>query len=221
MKGQGRTTPIGVPTCTTVLQLKELVQDGIGVPVQCLRLVHQRARLKNEDTLWGSGVRSGSCIRIVQTGGGGMGVVVQLEGGGEDVSLTVKAASTIRQVKLMLADILKVAPVDQDLSFNGTTLDNCTTLREVGATNGSVFVASVRAKPCIITVRTITGKVCVLTVPKRMELDNFQTLLAAKGMGPPKEQILFYKGKRLKEGTIGDFLQGEEQGLVLMLTMSR
>jgi len=185
----GRVANIPVTPNDTIEDVKDKVEDQLGIPVEDQRPTFNKKPLEDDTTLRDNGIKHGDTIKLKPF----RIYVTDLDRNTEKYDCS--PTDTIADIKSRIAGNTGIKPDDQRLFFKGTPLnDNRTTL----ADNGIQHEDELILEPFTIHVRLPGGKKLTFNVNPRTTNPHDVKNLVQKSEGiMPSKQILKHKGKDL------------------------
>ena len=206
---------VTVETADSVQKVKRLLQKQLGIHPDDQRLVVRGKlvqddgqvrdyHLTNDDTLFVIRRRCHYDIAIIGN-----------QSRSEPITrLQVRAHLTIKQVKEMISEVTKTPVHLQSLFFHHQKLSDDKTLEYYSIGPRNEVTLHIRGQ---MFVRTLTGKTLTLDVGERDSVQRIKRLIQQREGVPVRQQKIFFKGRQLRRGRLGELGIRKESTLELCL----
>lgn len=124
-----RSITLNVESSTKISEVKELINNKEGIPVQEIRLLYSGKQLEDTHTLNDYNVQNESTLHMVLRLKGGMQIFVKTLTG-KSITLEVEPSDSIEDVKRSIQDKEGIPPDQQRLIFAGKQLEDGKTLQD-------------------------------------------------------------------------------------------
>ncbi|XP_038722256.1 polyubiquitin-B-like [Tripterygium wilfordii] len=179
-----------------VQYVKSLIHAKEGFRPDQFTLVYDGKLLDDDRTLASLNMRNESTLYLIFCPKDVLSIFVKAPTG-EIVKLEIKAQFTVRDIKEVIASMIGVPVIDQDLYFSGERLENCKTLAFYNIFEESAL--EIRPPSFQIFVKPWSGNSIIIDVFPFDTIENVKQKVSQKVMIPEKYQSLVFAGKRLEE----------------------
>lgn len=124
-----RSITLNVESSTKISEVKELINNKEGIPVQEIRLLYSGKQLEDTHTLNDYNIQNESTLHMVLRLKGGMQIFVKTLTG-KSITLEVEPSDSIEDVKRSIQDKEGIPPDQQRLIFAGKQLEDGKTLQD-------------------------------------------------------------------------------------------
>ena len=195
----GETLTITVTSDDSIENVKQKLQDQIGIPRDQQRLIFAEQQLEDQRILSNYNIHhkgSTRTLHLVLRLKSQMHIFVETPEG-DTVTLEVQPDHSIKNVKQHLKDIL---PPHLPLVYAAKQLEDDNTLRYYNIQSKStVHLAPYERNPMRIYVKTLTGKTLTLEAVSADSIEYVKQMIQDKGGIPPDQQRLIFAGKQLQD----------------------
>jgi len=199
----GKEVPLKVSPFKTIEDIKKVIEDKEGIPVEEQNMEIDGKNLKNPKTLLDYNVKAGDAIELVPDPNPITlkfkkpdGTIITLD--------EVSPLKSIAEVKGMLYEQEGIPPNKQHYEYNEDPLDETQTVQDLGVKDGD----TIDLVPMEIRIKHWTGATMYMKVEPEFSLDQLKDLIEKK---PPKikkpEQNLQFKDDMLSDDnkTLSDY----------------
>jgi len=187
---EGDLIPLEVTPNDTINDIKDMVKDKAGIPVDEQRPVLDGKPLPDKSTLDDNGIKHGDIIDLDP-----MEIYVK-DPSGKKHTLPVSPAETIDEVQDKVKDKTGIPKKDQRLTFKGKPLDKPNkTLKDCGVKHKDTL----DLEPMVVKVRTPEGDLIPLEVTPNDTINDIKDMVKDKAGIPVDEQRPVLDGKPLPD----------------------
>ena len=218
----GETLTITVTSDDSIENVKQKLQDRIGIPPDQQRLIFAEQHLEEKRILSDYNIHhkgSTRTLHLVLRLKSQMHIFVE-NPSGNTVTLEVQPDHTIENVKQHLKDVLP--PHRQYLVFAGMQLEDGNTLSYYNVQSKSIVHLAPYAirNPMEIFIKMLTGKTVTLKTVSADSIQYVKQMIQEKEGSPPFQQRLIFAAKELEDHhTLGYYHIWKESTLYLVLHM--
>lgn len=203
----------------SVKNIKLEIQCILGIPTDQQRLILADKDLEDSRTLSEYHIQSGSTLKLVLRGVGGMYIVAKMISG-EMIDLEADLDESIKNIKRKIQDKKGIPSEQQRLMFNGKEMNDYHTLSDYNIQNGSTVHLIKRVRDgmeIFANLTTSVGKPVRLQVEPTDTIKNVKTKVQVKTGIPPDQQRLVFAREELKDSlTLADYYINNGATLVLI-----
>ena len=195
----GESFSLEVETSESIKEVKNKIQERIGIYPEQQRLVYASKPLDDNEALSNHDIRNGAEIYLIRRLRCHK-IMVKSSSSGRVIKLQVESTTTVESVKAMIEEKEGTARHFQRLTLSGVSLENTKTLGYYRAmvSNKCTLVLHSLSRLQVF-VRTLTGKTITLQVKGEETVEYVKSLIHGKeGIAPDQQRILF-AGKQLRD----------------------
>lgn len=189
-KPNGGTISLEVRSTDAVHDIKAMVQEKEGIPVEEQRLTFSGRELENRSTLSNCNIKHGSILNLE-----GMQIKVKTPSG-KMIAIGVNPCDTVKDVKAKVKAKEGIPIPAQRLFFGGNELENPSTLRDYNIQHGSTLDLDGMQ----INVQTPAGKIVSINVNPDDLVHRVKIKIEEMEDIPFDEQRLAFMGNDLADG---------------------
>ncbi|KAF0735899.1 hypothetical protein Ae201684P_021477 [Aphanomyces euteiches] len=193
----GRNSQVEIALNKTVLQLKQHLQSLWGMLPEQQSITLAGETLSDSATLEFCGVVHGSTLLVTEI----LTLSVLYMPSRRTVSVPCPASASVRYLKALLAQEVRLPVEKQQLSLNNQPLSDEMSLAQSGIVSNSANLKLVTGMTIFVSVPS--GGTLALTVPADATVESLKQTLAEKVGVPVHEQRLACAGIGLHDGTLG------------------
>lgn len=191
----GRKAKVMVDPTASLGSLKRQLEGDFDIPASNQKLFLQGHELAdNKKSSQDHGIKAGSELYLEPSV---LNVSVQLPNG-ETCTVKIAPSDTSAEIKAKIAEKTSIAVPRQILGFNGTTIPEFRTARDLGVKEGSPINVSLFTIP--VSVKTPDGQIHSFNVEPCASVDSFKKIIEKDTGIPIKKQLLKLDDEELKEG---------------------
>ena len=211
--GGRSSVPVNVNTADSVEAVKSLLQKKIGVHPNEQRLVIGGKLVQDAGKVRDYELKSNDTFFVIRRKRQ-FNVEIESESGPVR-KLQVRADTTVRQVKQMIADVTSTPIHLQSLFFRQQKLRDNKTIKFYSISPGSKLQLGVHGQ---MFIRALSGRTLTLDVGEGDSVQAVKSLIREREGIPICEQKLFFEGKQLQHGRLEEC--GVRNGSTLELSLS-
>ena len=183
----------------TIENLKTMIKDKEGIPLDQQRLMFDGEQLEDDHTLSMYNIQRDCTIDLV-TVGQTMQIFVR-KSTGEIITLQVELLDTIEFVKAKIQSKEGTPAIQQTLMFAGKYLmDECTLFKCNIQRESTLHLVLKLIQNILIFVKTLTGETITLEVATSDTIENVKNMIDKKEDIPPDLQTLMFHEIQLEDG---------------------
>ena len=209
------------PTCTITELKNKIYEKNLGPQPSEQDLIYQGNKMlevdenQNKFTLQDYSVQSNSfifmCVKQYT-------VYVNIFGN-NTIGFPVNPNITVAQLKTLINDKERIPPETQILSYDRQNLEDGKTLQEYNIKSGDE-ISLARSDFIHFFVKTIKGKSIIINIRMNATIFELKELLYDKEGIPPRDQILIFEGKQLRDdNTLQDYSIRNDSNIELNLQL--
>ena len=209
----GETLNLTVSSDDSIENVKQKLQDQIGIPPDQQRLIFAEQHLEDKRILSDYNIHHKGSLHLVLRPKSQMKIFVETPDG-DTVILEVQPYHSIKNVKQHLKDLLP--PHRQSLLvFAGKQLEDDNTLRYYNIQNKSTVHLATYVSPMKIYFKMLTGKIVTLeTVNSADSIEYVKQMFQEKEGIPPDQQRLIFASTQLQDSHTLDYYHIQNESTI-------
>ena len=195
----GRTITENVDWTSSVVKLKEKIEEREGIPKDMQRLVYAGKWFEDSKTLSDYNIKENITIHLILFLRGGMQIFVRTLTG-KTATIEVDGTETIADLKEKLREREGIPADQQRLVFAGKLLEDDRTISDYNIRKESTVHLLLRLKGGMqVFMKTFTGRTITLDAEQSDTVANLKSKLAEKEGIPMDAQRMVFAGKNLED----------------------